>query len=216
MQAFFDVQDFDWTNDFLDNWDTIRSEIDRALNWDWTPLYSHNVETENAERRLRAWTSLSFIFFTIQNPVAFMALPKLGELIFSVPDLVTANILKLEGGTHLTPHRGYSPDVLRFHLGTHVPEPNACSIRVESEVRHWKEGDWLVFDDYLEHEVWNKGTQNRTVLMIDVVRPEQKYSPHEVGRRFFDLAPGIHFDEDLKKQASIEQWKQWFANGQFS
>lgn len=38
--------------------------------------------------------------------------------------------------------------------------------------RSWVEGDWLIFDDSFEHEVWHNGTSTRLVLIVDVWHPQ--------------------------------------------
>lgn len=38
--------------------------------------------------------------------------------------------------------------------------------------RSWKDGEWLIFDDSFEHEVWNNGTSARLVLIVDVWHPD--------------------------------------------
>ena len=44
-------------------------------------------------------------------------------------------------------------------------------IRVGAEIRGWREGGSLVFDDTYEHEAWNETDETRVVLFLDVVRP---------------------------------------------
>lgn len=39
-------------------------------------------------------------------------------------------------------------------------------------LRTWKEGDWIIFDDSFEHEVWHNGTSLRMVLIVDFWHPE--------------------------------------------
>jgi beta-hydroxylase len=61
---------------------------------------------------------------------------------------------------------------MRAHLGLKVPEENEkCRIRVGDDVRHWEEGEVMLFDDTHEHEVWNDTDETRVVLFLDVVRP---------------------------------------------
>ena len=75
--------------------------------------------------------------------------------------------------TKITPHRGYTHQVLRTHLGLVVPAvPQAqLALRVGREVRTWEEGGWLLFDDTREHEAWNQSDQLRIVLLMDLRRP---------------------------------------------
>jgi aspartate beta-hydroxylase len=58
---------------------------------------------------------------------------------------------RLEPHTHLAAHCGPSNLRLRVHLGLLVPE--GCRIRVGDETRAWSEGECMVFDDSIEHEV---------------------------------------------------------------
>jgi beta-hydroxylase len=42
---------------------------------------------------------------------------------------------------------------------------------VANEVRLWKEGKCLVFDDTSEHEAWNLSDRHRDVLLLDFKAP---------------------------------------------
>jgi hypothetical protein len=130
----------------------------------------------------------------------------------------------LDGNTHIKTHGGYTPEVLRCHLGVIVPEPEACVMRVGDEERHWAERGWLVFDDYRWHEVWHRGTRSRTVLLIDVVRPGLDLSARQVADRFFGDGPirtpldpptGYRYDSDLESVAPRERWREWVKVGRF-
>lgn len=50
------------------------------------------------------------------------------------------------------------------------------------EIRPWREGECLVFDDTAEHEAWNRSDRMRTVLLLDVLRPGVD--------AYDDIAPG--------------------------
>ena len=41
-----------------------------------------------------------------------------------------------------------------------------------SEIRAWREGEALIFDDSMEHEAWNESGELRVVLLFDIWRPE--------------------------------------------
>ena len=79
-------------------------------------------------------------------------------------------------GTHLTAHCGLTNAKIRCHLGIDVPD--GCSLRVGDETRSWREGQWLVFDDSFEHEVWHSGNRPRVVLILDFYHPD--LTPAEV------------------------------------
>ncbi|WP_197530127.1 aspartyl/asparaginyl beta-hydroxylase domain-containing protein [Gloeobacter violaceus] len=78
----------------------------------------------------------------------------------------------LDANAHIPPHHGPYKGVLRYHLGLIVPvEDERCAVRVDNEVRSWKEGKSLIFDDSFEHEVWNRDPRRRVVLFVDFPRP---------------------------------------------
>ena len=74
------------------------------------------------------------------------------------------------GGGTVRPHCGPTNARLRIHLGISIPDESW--LRVGPEVRKWKEGECLVFDDSWEHEVGNESPKNRGVLIVDVWHPD--------------------------------------------
>ncbi len=86
--------------------------------------------------------------------------------------MTTAMFSILSPRKHILDHRGPYKGVLRYHLGLIVPAAaEQCRIRVGDDVRHWREGESLVFDDTFNHEVWNDTDETRVVLFVDVLRP---------------------------------------------
>src|SRR3546814_9705290 len=63
-----------------------------------------------------------------------------------------------------------SSDLLICHLPLVVPD--GCGLRVGAETRSWREGELLIFDDSFEHEAWNRGTSDRTILLFEIWRPD--------------------------------------------
>lgn len=89
------------------------------------------------------------------------------------PTVFNAGFSALRPGVRIKPHVGYTVDVVRLHLGLVVPEsdPSKLGLRVCSEVRPWREGECHLFDDTQEHEAWNRGSETRVVLLVDLLRP---------------------------------------------
>ena len=77
---------------------------------------------------------------------------------------------RLKPGTHIAPHHG----MLNTRLICHLPlvAPDGCALRVGHETRPWRFGEMLIFDDSVEHEAWNRGASDRTVLLFEIWRPE--------------------------------------------
>lgn len=76
----------------------------------------------------------------------------------------------LKPGARIAPHHGFLNTRLICHLPLIVPA--GCGFRVGNEVREWQAGEAWVFDDTIEHEAWNSGTETRVILIFDIWRPE--------------------------------------------
>lgn len=91
----------------------------------------------------------------------------------------------LKAGAHIAPHTGMFNTRLICHLPLIVPP--GCRFRVGNEVREWQEGKLLIFDDTIEHEAWNDGSEDRIVLIFDIWRPElTERERHELTALFSD------------------------------
>lgn len=97
--------------------------------------------------------------------------PRTVELIESVPGVLQAFLSILEPGKSVPAHRGPTLGTLRYHTALHVPETNPPTIRVKDRKYTWRVGESLLFDDSLEHEVYNESDDVRVVLIVDVMRP---------------------------------------------
>lgn len=88
-------------------------------------------------------------------------------------DLVlNAGYSRMAPGTVITPHVGYTDDVLRLHIGLDCPVGN-CAIQVGEEVRTWCNGEVLLFDDTIEHSAWNLTDRDRVILLVDLVKEKR-------------------------------------------
>jgi len=97
--------------------------------------------------------------------------PKTAAALRTLPNLAMAAMFSaLTPGTHLWAHCGPTNAVISLSMGLIVPP--GCVIRVGTEERTWQEGVCLVFDDTYEHEVWNRGTGTRFIMLVDVWHPE--------------------------------------------
>ncbi|MGH8472455.1 MAG: aspartyl/asparaginyl beta-hydroxylase domain-containing protein, partial [Gammaproteobacteria bacterium] len=77
---------------------------------------------------------------------------------------------RLSPGARIPPHTGMLNTRLICHLPLIVPPD--CGFKVGGEIRRWKEGELLIFDDTVEHEAWNSGARDRIILIFDIWRPE--------------------------------------------
>lgn len=106
------------------------------------------------------------------------------EIVESIPGMTTAGFSALKSQTHILPHRGYTSDVLRCHLGLIIPDVwptgsqscddnlrgSLCGLKVGNSIYQWRQGKAFVFDDTELHEAWNRSNQARYVLLIDFLK----------------------------------------------
>ena len=90
---------------------------------------------------------------------------------------------RLTPGTHIAPHHGLLNTRLICHLPLVVPD--GCGLRVGAETREWRFGEMLIFDDSFEHEAWNRGSEDRTILLFETWRPEIPESDRALLARLF-------------------------------
>jgi ornithine lipid ester-linked acyl 2-hydroxylase len=97
--------------------------------------------------------------------------PRTAELTGKIPGLVQAFFSILDPGKSIPAHCGEYLGYLRYHLALRVPRHNPPTMRVKDEIHTWEEGKSMVFDDTLDHEVYNKSEETRVVLIVDFLRP---------------------------------------------
>lgn len=170
---FFDHALFPWTGRLCADWHAVRAEAEALLALrDRLPAFqeiSHEVGYITHDRQ---WKTFMLMGYGIRSTRNLAHCPATARAMSAIPGLRTAFFSILEPGKRLPPHRGPYNGVLRLHLGLVVPQPpERCWIRVEDQHRHWNEGEVLIFDDALEHEVHNDTDQPRVVLFVDFLRP---------------------------------------------
>lgn len=77
---------------------------------------------------------------------------------------------RLQPGAHIPAHTGMINTRLICHLA--LKTNDQCMFRVGNETRVWEQGKAWVFDDTIEHEAWNRSSEDRTVLIFDIWRPD--------------------------------------------
>ena len=98
--------------------------------------------------------------------------PKTFEVLQQIPEIETAMLSILDSGKHIPSHRGFNRGVFRYHLGLHIPKDAPVYMVCGGEEYHWQEGEDVLFDDTYRHEVWNKSTNPRVVLFLNITRNE--------------------------------------------
>jgi ornithine lipid ester-linked acyl 2-hydroxylase len=171
--TFFPTDRFPWIAEVEANWTTIREELSRVLEDrealpNFQDISKDQIEITDDDR----WKTLFLYGYGFKAQLGTEMCPQTAALMERIPGMTTAMFSILSPRKHILDHRGPYKGVLRYHLGLIVPhDAQACRIRVGEDIRHWQEGESMVFDDTYNHEVWNDTDETRVVLFVDVLRP---------------------------------------------
>ena len=172
-ETFFDNDRFPWIAEIETNWTTIRDGFERVLEDrealpNFQDISKDQIEITDDDH----WKTFFLYGFGFEARLGVEMCPRTAELMRQIPGMKTAMFSILSPRKHILDHRGPYKGVLRYHLGLIVPEDaESCRIRVGEDVRHWEEGQSMIFDDTYNHEVWNDTDETRVVLFVDVLRP---------------------------------------------
>lgn len=118
------------------------------------------------------WKRLYIKWYGPVDPEARRLLPRTCALLERMPEVHLAMISILEPGGRITPHSGPFAGCLRYHLGLETPNSDDCFIVVGGERYSWRDGEHVLFDDTFRHRVENNTDRPRTILFLDVERPQ--------------------------------------------
>jgi len=172
-ETFFENDRFPWIAEVEANWRTIRAELEKVLEDrealpNFQDISKDQIEITDDDD----WKTFFLYGFGFKAKLGAEMCPQTAALMEQIPGMKTAMYSILSPRKHILDHRGPYKGVLRYHLGLIVPqEKEACRIRVGEDVRHWAEGESMIFDDTYNHEVWNDTDETRVVLFVDVLRP---------------------------------------------
>lgn len=213
---FVSPEKYPFLSEFKRHFDSIKEELMNNID---KPLRALNENTWAGERPNYlstpstpelAWKTFTFRFFGINHSPNLKVCPTIAQLLHQHPEIVTAEFSMLEPQTHILPHRGFTDQVLRAHLGLIIPEGNT-GIKVLNEKKRWEEGDFLVFNDRLLHEAWNNTQERRVVLMLDFVPPDHLTGWKTVCRETLSATT----DDYILSLAPRETWMEWLKEGKF-
>lgn len=196
---------FPWTTGLEAEWRKVRAELDRVMVYrDQLPSFHEilsPVQTITADDQWKTYFLTGIGMDCEENA---RRCPETMRLLGRIPGVTTAFFSILSPHKHIPPHRGAYNGILRLHLALLVPEPRErCRIRIANEIRHWNEGECLVFDDTYNHEVWNDTDGYRVVLFVDFARP-LKPPFHRMNETFLNMASFA----PLLREAGANQ-KKW-------
>ncbi|MGE0562368.1 MAG: aspartyl/asparaginyl beta-hydroxylase domain-containing protein [Flavobacteriales bacterium] len=175
---FYDKINLDWCNDLLKNIEIIKNEF--------LVVFNERKALEESTKKItldhhKGWNQIELITYGLQKEKNIKLFPQTFDIIKNIKNISTCYFSILKPNTQIKPHIGDTDAYYRFHFGLIVPGglPN-CGIQVGPEKRAWKENDYIVFNDVHKHTAWNNTTENRVVLIIDVLREFEDISRQEV------------------------------------
>jgi aspartate beta-hydroxylase len=176
---FYERENFSWLDSIEAETATIRDELKRVVGAEFRPYVTQAPgRPTSAQMGMLNNPSWSAFFMRkdgadvpgaerCSRTMAALATAPLTNIPARAPSILFS---KLAAGAHIPAHNGMLNARLICHLPLVVPE--GCTFRVGGEVRAWVEGKAWVFDDTIEHEAWNRGGEDRYVLLFDIWRPE--------------------------------------------
>ena len=175
--AFYDIDETLPCLRLLDkNYAAIREEMEGVLQYkDRIPRY-HDLDqaetyisgTIDPEKDWKVFMLRSLAGTPEENQAKC---PRTTALLCQLPNVYQAFFSILDPGKSIPAHCGTYLGYLRYHLGLRVPKDEPPRMRVKDQIHVWREGRSILFDDSLEHEVYNKSEDLRVVLIVDLLRP---------------------------------------------
>lgn len=179
---FYDRALFPWLPDLEAATDTIRGELEVALEAakeDFAPYIAYPKDAPVNQwgelNHSRRWSSFFLWKDGARQDGACALCPKTAALLESLPMsdqpgyAPTAMFSALEAHTRIPAHTGSTNVRLLCHLPLILPGP--ARFRVGAETRDWRMGQAWVFDDTIEHEAWNDADRLRVILIFDIWNP---------------------------------------------
>lgn len=172
-KTFFEPESFPWVPAVEADWTAVRKELEGVLaRREEIPNFQDISDAQKVLTEGEQWKTFWFYAYGEKADENCARCPETMRILQRIPGMKSAMFSILAPRKHIPEHRGMYKGVLRYHLGLIVPGPEGrCRIRVGDDVRCWKEGKSLIFDDSHPHEVWNDCDAYRAVLFVDFVRP---------------------------------------------
>jgi ornithine lipid ester-linked acyl 2-hydroxylase len=158
-QHIWPEDEFKWLKPISERWESIR---DYSLTVPFIPYRETNIYN-------KGWLTYGLRYKTINWNRSDDFMDPILTLLPFEPFIVSFSCL--EPGVEVNPHRGFTDDVIRFHLGLICPQED-IAIKLDGVEYNWQEGKWLIFNDRVLHSVWNRGSQNRYVLLMDFYKSD--------------------------------------------
>ncbi|AGK51471.1 MULTISPECIES: aspartyl/asparaginyl beta-hydroxylase domain-containing protein [Burkholderia] len=162
---------------FTRAWRAIRDEA-LAVSRDLSRIPRfHEIMREQAAisaNDARDWRMFIMQAYGVRFPQNIERCPTVASIIAASPDVLSASFSFLAPGKHIPPHRGPFRGILRGYLVLSMPMrangTPAAVLKIDGRDYRLHDGQFLLWDDTFEHEVWNESDDVRIVLLLDIRR----------------------------------------------
>ncbi|HUK09350.1 MAG TPA: aspartyl/asparaginyl beta-hydroxylase domain-containing protein [Stellaceae bacterium] len=167
---------------FAGAWREIRDEAERvAARLHRVPRFHEIMREQQAisANDGRDWRLFVLKAYGVEFAECMAACPRLGTLVATTSDILSASISFMAPRKHIPAHRGPFRGIVRFYLGLTVPRHAdgslAAVLKIEGTEYRIGGGEWLLWDDTYLHEVLNESDSVRSVLLLDVWRRDMPF-----------------------------------------
>lgn len=165
LPRFYEPEDFPQFNVLVDNWDAIKAEL--LHHKGFRAMYSDRSSSSEG------WKGMYLNNYGLIYRSNLKHFPILTDVLKQIPDVVFVAFSALEPMSQINSHWGDSNTTVRGVLGIEVPGvPPDCGLTVGGEMRAWKEGGLLLFNECHLHSATNMTDKRRIILSVDMIRPE--------------------------------------------
>ncbi|MDZ4348388.1 MAG: aspartyl/asparaginyl beta-hydroxylase domain-containing protein [Xanthomonadaceae bacterium] len=170
-KPYLDVEAFPELAPLRDNWRAIRDEA-LALREAQRVRASDRYDDAGFNSFFRrGWKRFYLKWYGDAHPSAVQHCPRTTALLAGIPEVKAAMFAELPPGAVLQKHRDPYAGSLRYHLGLITPNHPDCSISVDGEDYHWRDGEAVMFDETFIHHAHNATESDRIILFCDIERP---------------------------------------------
>lgn len=200
-QPLFDPSAVPGLDVLRDNWEAIRDEALAVMaGREDVPALGKVSPDHRGIAPTSAWKSFFFVGYGYRPRSNRARCPQTAALVDRVPNAVVAFYSIFEPQTYVPRHRGVTSGLINVHLPLIVPPEAAgrCEIRIDDTVHRWTPGEFLIFDETYEHEVWNDTQQPRVILLLQVLRP-MRWRGRLLGKFFLWCIKRTSFVQDIRR-----------------
>jgi beta-hydroxylase len=180
LPAVYDKKDFPWVKRFEDHYPEIRAEIEAYLEKIQSLPQVAEVSGYDPDSEEGKWstpgvegrwrTVIIYLMGKWLEPSGDF--PVTRSCVEGIKGVADAGFTGLDGNSHILDHVGPNRGALRFQFPVIVPgEHGDCRIRVVDEIIPWVEGEAVIFDLAVSHEVWNDSDDLRILFMMEITTP---------------------------------------------